>query len=166
MSIKIDYLSLPKHIETTTPNMTTSIQVCSMCRRSIEPNKALYRCGDTNTCSPECNIKRLEHICSLDPNLSSPTRWLTNRTFRYDMPVSPTNVKIQMSCNEESCSPESHHPEAHHPEVLCQEAYQELYAPKDRLRYTTGKLSLKRLAFATSIPISIILCRTLLSLMT
>ena len=161
MPIKIDYLSSPQHVETTTPNMTTSIQVCSMCRRSIEPNKALYRCGDTNTCSPECNIKRLEHICIIDPNLSSPTRWLTNRTFRYDMPVSPTNVKIQMSCKEESCSPESHHPE-----VLCPEVYQELYAHKDGFRYTTGKLSLRRLAFATSIPISIILCRTLLYLMT
>ena len=166
MPIKIDYLSSLQHIETTTPTMTMSIQICSMCRRSIEPNKALYRCGDTDTCSPECNIKRLEHICIIDPNLSSPTRWLTNRTFRYDVPVSPTNVKVQESCKEEACSPESHHPESHRPEVLCQEVYQEIYTQKDGLRSATGMLSLKRLALATSIPISIILCRTLLSLMT
>jgi len=142
------------------------MHLCSICQKDIKPNKALYRCGDMDTCSPECNTKRLECIYIIDPNLSSPTRWITNRTFRYDSHCSPMNTSITKTCKEEAYFPESYHPEVNHQETCLRLnlTEEEKLSPLYRVFNVFRVFRLKRLTLVMVVPITIILCRTLLSL--
>jgi hypothetical protein len=136
------------------------MQFCGVCLKDIGSNKALYRCGDMDTCSPECNTKRLESIYIIDPNLSSPTRWITNRTFRYDSRDSPKNTTRVEICEEEACFPESYHPE-----VIHQETRIKLHSTEEeKLGAWCRVFRLKRFTCVMIVPITIILCKTLLSI--
>jgi hypothetical protein len=80
------------------------MQICGICQKHIEQNRVTYICGDMETCSPECNVKRLEYIYIIDPNLSSPVEWKTKNTI-------PVRARRESkACREETCSPEMHHP--------------------------------------------------------
>ena len=113
-----------------------------------------------DTCSPECNTKRLECIYTIDPTLSSPTRWITNRTFRYDLYDSPKNAATVEMCEEEACFPESYHPGVTREDTCLKLRTME----EERVRPWHKMLRLKRFTFVMLVPITIILCKTLLSI--
>jgi hypothetical protein len=127
------------------------IQLCSVCQRRIEPYKATYRCGDMVTCSQECNAKRLEYIYIIDPNLSSPVKWITSHAI-YERTHSETpSTKEYGACREEACYPETHRPGIFH-----------LSEEKEKPRRDIP--SLKFCALATFVPISILLYKLLFPL--
>jgi hypothetical protein len=130
------------------------IQLCSVCQRQIEPNRATYRCGDMETCSQECNAKRLEHIYIIDPNLSSPVKWITSHAIHERTRSETPNTKEHDACREEACYPETHRPGIFHTYHLSEE--------KEKPRRDIP--SLKFCALATFVPISVILYKLLFSL--
>ena len=130
------------------------MQLCSICQRHIQPYKATYRCGDMETCSQECNIKRLEYIYMIDPSLSSPVKWMMPNTISaktYRMHTSLNEPEIH---REEVCYPEIYHPEIRQNEVL----------RKENVKFGRGTRSLKACVVITFIPISALLYRILFSL--
>ena len=136
------------------------MQLCSICQRYIEPYKATYRCGDMETCSQECNIKRLEYIYMIDPSLSFPVKWITNETTFKKTHIELTYTDEQIYRNEpeilrnESCYPEIYHPEIRQNEFL----------RKEKIKFGRGTRSLKLCTIITFVPISVLLYKTLFSL--
>jgi hypothetical protein len=128
--------------------MKKSTQTCGICQKHIEQNRVTYRCGDMETCSPECNVKRLEYIYIIDPSLSSPVKWKTNNTVlfreRWETKVS----------REEACSPEMHHPYG----TIHSEHFNE-----EKVKPWRDIPSLKYCALAIFVPISVLLYKILFS---
>ena len=94
------------------------MQLCSICQKHIEPNRVSYRCGDMDTCSQECNVKRLECLYVIDPNLSSPVKWIVNSSIPGKTRSVPTNMNRLEKCGDKEFCPEKYqheiYQEKHH----------------------------------------------------
>ena len=130
------------------------MKLCSICQRHIEPYKATYRCGDMETCSQVCNIKRLEYIYMIDPSLSFPVKWITNKT-------SSEKTHIELTYTHE---PEIHRNEACYPEIYHPEIRQNEFLKKKTINFGRRTRSLKLCTIITFVPISVLLYKTLFSL--
>lgn len=121
------------------------MQICGICQKHIEQNRVTYRCGDMGTCSPECNVKRLEYLYIIDPNLSSPVKWEPNNT----VPVWARQES--RACREEVCCPEIYRPATFHKE----------YFTEEKVKRRRDMPSIKYCTLITFVPISILLYNTL-----
>ena len=130
------------------------MQTCSICRRHIEPNRVTYRCGDVDTCSPECNVKRLEHLHIIDPTLSSPVKWITSHVSPTGARGEVPNTKVLGMCREEAFYPEIYHPEVRRNEYLSEK----------KIKFRRSTPNLKLCALATFVPITVLLYKILFSL--
>jgi hypothetical protein len=122
------------------------MQICGICQKHIEQNRVTYRCGDMGTCSPECNVRRLEYLYIIDPNLSSPVEWITSNTI-------PVRARRESKvCREELCFPETYHPYG---------TFHKEHFTEEKVKPWRNTPSLKYCALITFVPISVLLYKTL-----
>ena len=100
------------------------------------------------TCSQECNAKRLEHIYIIDPNLSSPVKWITSHAIHERTRSETQSTNEYGPCREEACYPETHRPGIFH-------------LSEEKVKPHRDVPSLKLCALATFVPITVLLYKIL-----
>ena len=65
---------------------------CGFCEKVIEPYNIKYRCCDTNVCSPECSINKINAILKIDPTLTASYKW--NNKLYSKSPIQILTNKI------------------------------------------------------------------------
>jgi hypothetical protein len=127
------------------------MQLCTICQKYIEPNRVSYRCGDMDTCSQECNVKRLECLYVIDPNLSSPVKWIVKSSVPGKTRSVPTNMhKMEKYRDKECCREEYRH-----------EIYQRKHHATEKIKFRRHIPSSRYYALIAFVSISILLYNVL-----
>ena len=65
---------------------------CGFCDKVIDPDNIRYRCCDTNVCSPECSMNKINAILKIDPTLTASYKW--NNKLYSRSPIESLTNKI------------------------------------------------------------------------